>query len=251
MTTGPNEQLRLNAFVDGELELEQQLAIEEQLRHDTALRAQVERLRATRDAIRERARYHAAPADLRGRVDAMLAPAKPRVVARPAWTRWSPWAAATAFAAVAMVSANVWLVSLHEDERIEGDVVASHVRATLGERQVDVASSNHHTVKPWLSAKLDFSPPVHELSGPGSALLGGRVDYVGGRPVAVLAYRHAGHAADEFVWPSKERERGVAMTSDRGFNIAHWTRAGMTHWLVSDLNAAELRQLADSLDNAD
>lgn len=251
MTTSPNDLLRLNAFVDGELQLEQQLAIEEQLRHDTALRAQVERLRATRDALRERARYHAAPAALRERVEAMLEPEKPRRAApreRTRWAGWTPWAAATAFAAISMVSANVWLASVHEEERIEGDVVASHVRATLGERQVDVASSSHHTVKPWLSAKLDFSPPVHELDAPGSALLGGRVDYVGGRPVAVLAYRHAGHSVDEFVWPSKDGDRALAMSSERGFNIAHWTRGGMAHWLVSDLNGAELRELAGRLD---
>jgi anti-sigma factor RsiW len=247
MTTKPNETLRLNAFVDGELDLSQQIAIEERMRSDAALRAQVERLRATRDAVRERAHYHAAPAYLRERVDAMLRAAPARERPRRASPRWAQWAGAATFAAAALLSTNLWLSSVHETQRIEDDVVASHVRATLGDRSVDVASSDHHKIKPWLSSKLDFSPPVHELDGPGSALLGGRVDYVAGRPVAALAYRHAGHLVDEFVWPSTRGDPAVEMAAQRGFNIAHWTRSGMTHWLVSDLNAAELRELAARL----
>lgn len=239
---------RLNAFVDGELGLDEQLQIESRLREDAALRAQVERLRASREAVRESADYHAAPADLRRRVDAIVAPRAP---ARLDGFAWRPWATAFAAVAVAAIAINVALLAPRQDERIEQEVVASHVRATLGQRAVDVASSDHHTVKPWLSSKLDFSPPVNELRGPGSALLGGRVDYVNGRPVAALAYRHAGHLVDDFVWPVGAADRPVAMSTSRGFNVAHWTRSGMTHWLISDLNPTELAQLARELSSRD
>jgi anti-sigma factor RsiW len=37
------------------------------------------------------------------------------------------------------------------------------------------------------------------------------------------------------------------MKGARGFNIAHWTLAGMTHWLISDLNPKELAQFAAEL----
>lgn len=152
-----------------------------------------------------------------------------------------------AVAVVGIVAFNLAVLPAREEQRTEEDVVASHVRATLGQRAVDVASSDHHTVKPWLSSRLDFSPPVHELAQSGSALLGGRVDYVDGRPVAALAYRHAGHAVDDFIWPTTKGDRPVTLATARGFNIAHWTRAGMTHWLISDLNATELAQLAADL----
>ncbi|HEY8050001.1 MAG TPA: anti-sigma factor [Ramlibacter sp.] len=250
MTTGPNEVLRLHAFIDGELDLPHQLELEEQLRHDAALRSEVERLRALRESVRERARYHAAPAELRSRIGALLGPPR-RASSASSPARWRPWAAASAFAAAAIVSANLWLSSVQQRERIEQDVIASHVRATLGQRQVDVASSDHHTVKPWLSSKLDFSPPVHELTSPGAALLGGRVDYIAGRPVAALAYKYAGHSADEFVWPASDRDRGIETASQRGFNIAHWTKGGMAHWLVSDMAPPELAQLARSMDAMD
>jgi anti-sigma factor RsiW len=65
--------------------------------------------------------------------------------------------------------------------------------------------------------------------------------------VAALAYRRGAHTVDDFIWPTTQRDKPVAMTSERGFNIAHWTRAGMTHWLISDLNASELSQMAAEL----
>jgi anti-sigma factor RsiW len=250
--TSPSEMRRLNAFIDGELGLEEQLQVEARLREDAGLRTQVERLRALREALRDRASYHAAPDALRSRISALVdTGGSPQP--RP-WAKWFDWRTASAtlaFAAVAVMAFNLWLLPLREEQRIEEDVVASHVRATLGQRTVDVASSDHHTVKPWLSSRLDFSPPVHEIAEAGSALLGGRVDYVAGRPVATLAYRHAGHGVDDFIWPTSQGDRPVAMSASRGFNIAHWTRAGMTHWLISDLNAAELAQLANVLSRGD
>lgn len=240
---------RLNAFIDGELGLAEQLELEARLREDVTLREQVERMRALRSAVRDRADYHAAPDALRARVRAMAgahSAAQTPLRERARRFDWRAWGAGLALAGIAAVALNLTLLQPREDTRIEEDVIASHVRATIGQRAVDVASSDHHTVKPWLSSRLDFSPPVPDQA-PGSALLGGRVDYVDGRPVAALAYKRGLHTVDDFIWPTTQRDSPVAMTSRRGFNIAHWTRAGMTHWLISDLNPAELSQMAAEL----
>lgn len=238
---------RLNAFIDGELGLEEQLELEARLREDAALREQVERMRALRSAVRDRADYHVAPDALRARVRAMAGShAAPPFRERARGFDWRAWGAGLALASIAAVALNLTVLQPREDTRIEEDVIASHVRATIGQRAVDVASSDHHTVKPWLSSRLDFSPPVPDQAA-GSALLGGRVDYVDGRPVAALAYKRGLHTVDDFIWPTTQRDSSVAMTSRRGFNIAHWTRAGMTHWLISDLNRAELSQMAAEL----
>ena len=137
------------------------------------------------------------------------------------------------------------------DEPLEGEVVASHVRATLGQHLVDVASSDRHTVKPWLSARLDYSPPVPELGTPGTLFLGGRLDYLDGRPVAALVYRQGQHIVDAFVWPANAADSRMRVRTRRGFNTVHCSRAGVAHRVVSDLSEGELVAFAQALDSAE
>ncbi len=248
----------LNAFVDGELDLLRQVELEARLAEDAALRAQVEALRQLRSSIHDRAEYHAAPAALRARVRRITATAaseRTAGAAAPAPRRpgWRPLPAALAVTAAAVaVGLGFGLAQLRDgsDVRIERDVVASHVRATLSERQVDVASSDSHTVKPWLSARLDFSPPVAALNLPGSVFLGGRADYADGRPVAVLVYRQGQHAVDDYVWPTDGADSAPAFASSRGFHLAHWSHQGMSHWVISDISPAEFAKVVAALRQA-
>jgi len=232
----------LHAYVDGELDAAKTLELEAHLAGNPAARAACERLREMSAAIRDRADYHAAPPALAARLRASV-PAEPERAARFPWGQWLKPAAA--FAAVALLT---WVVAVQtmrpgEDEGIAREVLASHVRATLANRLFDVASSDQHAVKPWLSARLPFSPPVADLSSHGFELRGGRLDYVGGRAVAALVYQRRQHLIDVFVWPVEEQKAGQTLTRD-GFNIEHFAKNGMRFWLVSDLNRNELSDLA-------
>src|SRR5947199_10154245 len=207
-------------------------------------------------AIRDKADYHAAPAWLEERVRAAIPNESKTGPARPVSWGWlkpagsfttvADWLRpAASFAAVALVT---WVVALGvmrpgEDERITQEVLASHVRATLSNRSYDVASSDQHTVKPWLSARLAFSPPVADLSASGFELVGGRLDYIGSQPVAVLVYKRRAHLIDVFVWPIETQKSEQTSTRD-GFNIEHFAKNGMDYWLVSDLSRSELNDLA-------
>jgi anti-sigma factor RsiW len=112
----------------------------------------------------------------------------------------------------------------------------------------DVPSSDTHTVKPWFADKLDYSPPAKDLSAQGFPLIGGRMDYVENRPVAALVYRRNRHFINLFVWPVDLGQTMPDIRSTvRGYNLIHWTQDGMTYWLISDLEPAQLNECAGLL----
>ena len=255
---------QLNAYVDGELDLTSQLEIEERLAQDAALRAQVDGLHQWRAALRDGADYHAAPSALRQRMVALVAaqataktaaaqpaPGQGAATGRQRWWTWRPMVAAFGLMAALTLGARLLGWAPAQDQRLLEEVVASHVRSTLSQHLVDVASSDHHTVKPWLSARLDFSPPVPELQSLGASFLGGRVDYFAGRPVAALVYRQGQHVLNSFVWPTAAADHAPAFSTERGFQIARWSRNGMNHWVISDVNREEFAAVVRGIEVAD
>jgi anti-sigma factor RsiW len=108
--------------------------------------------------------------------------------------------------------------------------------------QVDIPSSNQHVVKPWFDGKLDFSPTVKDFTEHGFPLIGGRLDYLDNRPVAVLVYKRREHVINLFVWPSVPgQEVPSGALTRQGYDLVHWTQSGMSYWAVSNLNERELQ----------
>jgi len=240
---------RLPAYLDQELDAANVASIDQHLATCDACSAAFARQSGLRRALREQLTYHRAPAGLARRIRAQVTPSQPRRFrVAPQW-----WQFGAAVAATAIVT---WMAAVEfqrpaPDELIAEQVIAGHARSVLTSHIADVATSDQHTVKPWLSRKLDFSPPVTDLTGVGFPLLGGRLDYLDNRPVAALAYQHRQHLISLFVWPERDASNApMRGFSRQGYNVLHWTDAGMTYWAISDLNGAELRDFAQAYASA-
>ncbi|CAN0621456.1 putative transmembrane anti-sigma factor [Burkholderia multivorans] len=123
--------------------------------------------------------------------------------------------------------------------RLADELVASHIRAGLSARDLDVVSTDRHTVKPWFNGRLDYAPPVVDLGANGFALAGGRLDYVGQRRVAVLVYRYRQHLIDVYVFPGADGPAARAAVR-QGYALERWQAAGMTWWAVTDAEPSAL-----------
>jgi anti-sigma factor RsiW len=249
----PSFETQLDAYLDGELAVVDARELEAHL----AQCAECERFRdgrlALRAALTARVPVFQAPDALRQRVRAAVraaarAPTPPRFTVRGVWR---PLALAASLAVVALGS---WRLALERaaGETLADDVLASHIRSLMPGHLMDVASTDQHTVKPWFNGRLDFSPPVYDLSARGYPLLGGRLDYVDGRAVAALAYGRRRHRINVFLWPSGRGPAAAPATrTQQGYHILHWTTADYTYWVASDLGLPELGDFAGLLRRAD
>jgi anti-sigma factor RsiW len=225
---------RLDAYVDGELEPKAMRDVEAHLIVCAACQERVAERRVLSAALREALPVFRAPDALRAGVME-----RPRRWARP------PWVAVAAAAALIIMSwgsGYLWGARSRQSTELRDALVTSHIRSLLPNHLMDVVSSDQHTVKPWFTGQLDFSPTVVDLSAQGFPLLGGRLDYVAGRRVPVLAYGRAKHIINVFQWPAAGGDQSVQEATTRGYHLFWWTRGGTAYSAISDLNVAEMRQ---------
>jgi anti-sigma factor RsiW len=112
----------------------------------------------------------------------------------------------------------------------------------MADHLTDVASSDQHTVKPWLDTKLDFAAPVLDLSGDGFPLIGGRLDYLDNHSVAALVYQRRKHFINLFIWPTTPADsKEQKMVEREGYHLVHWADGDFTYWAVSDVSVGDLQ----------
>lgn len=238
----------LSAYFDRELDVPTSLEIERHLHECPGCAATVSDHAALRAAVGAGALAFAPPRGLERRVHAAL---RPQITPRAPFMRPWRWVALPAAATVA--AALSWVVAIHTSahDALLSDLVAGHVRALMVDHLVDVATSDQHTVKPWFNGKVEFAPPVADLTASGFPLVGGRVDYIAGRAVAVVVYKRHQHLINVFVWPSgNTEEQAPRAAAFESYHLVHWERSGLTFWAVSDINVAELESLAHLLQEA-
>jgi anti-sigma factor RsiW len=243
----------MSAYLDGELDAAAAQQMLLHLANCPACHALSEEMHAemlgVRSTVRQYGTRYTAPAHLQYRIQAALrtsapAPASRRPLASLPW-RWITLAIAGVSSTAFAVLLSMYLALPSSSELLDQELVASHFRSLMPDHLADVASSDQHTVKPWFAGKLDFSPPVYDLAQQGFALIGGRLDYIHGRPVAALAYRHRLHVLNLYLWPDQQlRDTLPSAASRQGYQVLHWTQMGMHFAAVSDMNAQDVAEFS-------
>lgn len=243
MTGCSDKEMALQALADGELDALAAVALEEHLRTCADCRAALDTLERLRAALRDPALREPAPEQLRARVMAQLPrPAR----ARPQWHGWAGGAAAGALAAsLALVLAVPQLTA----PGLAGELVDSHIRSLQGAHLIDVQTSDRHVVKPWFNGRVDYAPPVADLKAQGFPLVGGRLDVVEGRTVAVLVYRRRLHTINLFVRPASGLAR-AGSARHGSYALVHWVSGGLEYWAVSDVDPGDLAQFRKAFEAA-
>jgi anti-sigma factor RsiW len=248
-----NTQILLHALIDSELDAGHAREVEVHLASCPHCTAQLRDYRTMHEAMAGPGMCYRAPESLRRRIESA-----PPAVALPA-----PRARATGrrilfrgFAMGSVVSTALaaclvlFVVQTKDDQRIVGDVVSAHLRSLQGDHLIDVQSTDQHTVKPWFNGRLEVAPPVIDLTPQGFVLIGGRLDYVDGRPVAAIVYKRRAHVINLFVSQTVGSGRGATIENLQGFNVWRWTRSDLSFRAVSDINAEELQEFGDKLETA-
>ena len=263
MTDRDDRLLRLNVALDGELDAMGSLVFERELRDDPAIAAEYQRLTKLRDAVRRHAPREAAPQALADRV-AALAPSAPAAPApqaatasaatvvpfrRRAWLDSRALAMAASFAVLGF-AVGAGLTSLRTPMG-SGDVaqnlVSDFARAAIAGQPFDVASSDRHTVKPWLADRTTVSASIVDLA-PRFPLVGGRLAVIDRIPTPTLVYRHNEHvvAVTELPLDAKgARGTGGVETID-GYHVVRWSDANLAYVAVSDMDENTLGEFVEA-----
>lgn len=224
-----NERLRTQSWLDGELDNDAAVEAERHVETCAECQTVVADAAAVGDAMRGLTR-HRAPAHLRARVGAALD--RERKPMRSFWAGAASGGGITALAA----GFALFLLLPPTAATLTQSVVDAHGRALTGGQAIMVASSSHHTVKPWLAAHVAISPPVTDFVAEGFPLVGGRADEVAGSRAAVAVYARGKHRIDLFAWPDRGG-RLPEQSMTRGFRSAFWKQGDLDYAAVSDVDA--------------
>ncbi|MGI9168711.1 MAG: anti-sigma factor family protein, partial [Caulobacteraceae bacterium] len=186
-----------------------------------------------------------APPALRARIAADIrAAARREGGGRRAISPWMRYAATVVATAALTGLATYTLIGRDGGRPLVEGVLNDHVRALATGQTVAIASSDRRIVKPWFDGRVAFSLRVVEMKDAGFLLVGGRVDYLEGQPVAVLVYDRGGRLVDLFLRPVRSGRRPAAgMTRARGLNIVSWSNGTFECWAVSDVATGELLKI--------
>jgi anti-sigma factor (TIGR02949 family) len=247
----------LHALIDGELDAGHARDVEAHVTTCSACAKKLDAFRAMHQALANASLKETAPSALRSRIEAAMPSPTTQVVAPRKFLQpsrrafFGGFAVGTALTAAIAASLVLTIARNDQEQTIANEVVSAHIRSLQAGHLTDVETSDQHTVKPWFNGKLDIAPPVIDLTAQGFTLLGGRLDYIDGEPVASIVYQRRKHIINLFVAQRLDATlAGVKTETIQGYNVRHWSQAGLDFWAVSDIAADELNEFGQKIATA-
>jgi anti-sigma factor RsiW len=234
----PEQIYEIDAYADGELDAMRALEVERLMAERPDLRRRYESIVNLRTALRAAAAQDRASDLLQPRIERAIGRTTPFV------TRWAALAASFFFGLL-LAGALTWILFVPRSPALAEMIASAHMRSLLAEQPIDVASSDRHTVKPWLARKVPQSPDVVDLSANGFPLIGGRVDVIDGNPVATIVYGHAKHLVSLMTFAKPVKLPSVSTVA--GFHLRTWSEGDLTYVAVSDIPESELASFENGI----
>jgi anti-sigma factor RsiW len=221
-------------LLDGELDTRSTIEVQGHLAGCPKCKKEFEVQTAMSAAVKKAG--HKAPAALWKRIEVKGEGGPPQE--KRSWLAWAGWPVAVA------ASAMLATVLLQQHAQEADDIVAAHLRSLQASHLYDVLSTDQHTVKPWFAGKINFAPPVMDLSSAGFELVGGRLDYLHGQAVAAVVYRKHGHTINVLVGlPGQELDKLPHIEHVQGYTLRSWKQAGLDVVAISDIDPREMEEL--------
>lgn len=236
---------KVGAYADGELLPAEMRTMAEHLRTCASCASDVLSRVQLKLAVRTAGDRYSPSLALRERIEKRV-PAR----SNPVW-HWK-WAVSLA-AAVAVVAVAILLLSgwpSSRQGRAFAELADIHISTLASATQVDVISTDRHTVKPWFQGKLPFTFNLPELGDSPFTLVGGRVAYLDQSPGAHLIYKIGNHEISVFIFQNRLNRR-VTSADTRGrnltFNVEAFTAADLRYFVIGDAGADDIHRLSDLL----
>jgi anti-sigma factor RsiW len=238
--------LSIHAYLDGELDPTNALAVEKRMATIPAYAAECERIEALQRMIREHLPREAPPPGLRRRVEAAVEMRRFPLGLTHTQFSWRALAASIAITAIVASSSTSMLLGPSRSNLVGDAILDAHIRSLMAPQPMDVASSDRHTVKPWFNGRIPQAPRVVDLANEDFPLIGGRLDVVEGMPVPTLVYGHRKHVISLTAIPASGRANSApAPHAVDGYSVYRWIEEGVAYWAISDVAPTELGKFAE------
>ncbi len=270
-TKGLALEVRLSAYLDGEVNEAERKELEQLVARDDEARLILEMLKAGNafgNKAFEEFLHDPVPLSLVRRIKQGpgVNPKSERVVSaapRPARTRLWPRALAASVALLLIggstgfiigktgnddaapmnvAAARTWLDDIADYHRIYSRQTAEHL--------VEVSATDLDRIEPWLASSVGVNFKLPDLTAQGLAFEGARLLVAGGKPVAQLMYKN--EDGDVFAICFLKNKPGTSdgkMTESMRDDIAmiSWQKADASYVVVGPSADANLQQLADAV----